>query len=184
MPLFNKHIILLGFKHVGKSTVGANLAAKLEMNFQDLDSIIEYLYEDEYGKWVPCRDIMKEHGEMFFRTLENEALQRAISMSPRVLALGGGTPINKHNQELIKAHKVIHITTSKGIVFERIVMNGRPSFFSPEEDLLVTFNRLWEEREIVYRKLAKFCVYNNGAINLAVSNIIENLQTEAFAYEF
>ncbi len=39
-----KHLIIIGFKNVGKSTVGRNLSVQLQMPFIDLDDEIADLY--------------------------------------------------------------------------------------------------------------------------------------------
>ena len=88
--------------------------------------------------------------------------------------MGGGTPIRESNRELIKSHNILLIQAPKGIVFERIMVNGRPAFFSPEETPLASFNKLWEEREQVYNSLAKFSIVNDGTLEQAVEKIINN----------
>ena len=183
MLVMNKHLILLGFKHVGKSTVGAKLAVALGVRFYDLDSYLEQSYSTDFQRALSCRAILREHGEMFYRQREHATLVKILRYPAGVIALGGGTPIEQRNHPLLTAHQVIHITAPQGIVFERIAMHGRPAFFSATEDLFVTFNRLWQEREIVYKQLAHFSFANDGTILQMVQRIIQRLSLETVIHE-
>lgn len=175
MKMLTNHIILIGFKHVGKSVIGKNLANQLHMPFIDLDHLIESLYESEFGIKYACRQIMQAHGIDFFRNIETQALHKALSSRPAIISVGGGTPISLTNQQLLQTHFVVHVTAPRGIVFERIMVNGRPAFFNPEEDPLTSFNHFWNERETVYRKLKTISVENNASVALAVNKILHKL---------
>lgn len=178
MQALRNHIVLIGFKHAGKSVIGKELAKKLHVPFIDLDQKIEILYENKFSKKSTCRQIMQQNGEKFFRYLEMNALSEVIDFQPSIISLGGGTPLAAENQRIIKLCIVIHITAPRGIVFERILMSGQPAFFNPEEDLLESFNRLWDEREIIYEEIKSFLIENSGSVDEAVSKIIKKLNLE------
>jgi shikimate kinase len=61
-------------------------------------------------------------------------------------------------------------------VFERIMIEGRPSFFDENEDSYASFSRLWDERNETYRKLATFTINNNHSIHHAVNEALIHLQ--------
>ena len=67
-----KSIILIGFKHVGKTVIGRALADQLKWPFRDLDEAIEQLFTKETQAHKTCRQIMKAHGSAYFRELEKE----------------------------------------------------------------------------------------------------------------
>jgi shikimate kinase len=169
MSILNKHIFLIGFKHVGKSFIGKALAKQLNEKFIDLDQEIEILQK------MKCRQIMQEQGEVFFRELENLALAQIVQQKPAIIALGGGTPLLEKNQELLRRHLIIQITASPEVVFERIMRNGRPAFFSDTEDPWLTFNNLWNERDKIYQELMDFSVENNKTVEMTVAKIVEKL---------
>ncbi|HEV2614650.1 MAG TPA: shikimate kinase [Gammaproteobacteria bacterium] len=176
MKSLNKHIILIGFKNVGKTAIGKNLANTLNKPFIDLDAQIELLHEQQSGKKLTCRHIMEKSGEVIFRLLETSALQKVLrSREPAVISLGGGTATLSENQLLIKDHTVIHVTAPRGIIFERIMMGGRPAFFDINEDLLDSFNKLFNQREKIYETLHDIAILNNGSIDMAVNHIVERL---------
>jgi len=175
MQTLNKHIILFGFKSVGKSVIGKSLAAKLHKTCIDLDEETQNLYQKQYQTTLTCRQIMQKHGQPFFREIESQALRLIMDVTPTVIALGGGAPLHEANQALIKAHQCVQIVAPRGVVFERIMVHGRPAFFSADEEPYDSFNRLWNEREAIYQPLGAFVVNNNGSIDSVVEQILQQL---------
>lgn len=168
----NKHIILIGFKSVGKSAIGRELAGQIGRQFIDLDEQVEKAYLAEQREKLNCRQIMTRHGQDSFRLLELKALKQTLQAeSALVIALGGGTPMYPPSREMVAPHQLIQITAPRNIVFERIMVNGRPAFFSPDEHPLESFNRIWEEREKVYTSLTKIKIDNSGSIKDAAAQI-------------
>lgn len=80
----------------GKTTVGALLAQELGWPFIDLDATLEA------GQGMSIREIFEQAGEAFFRQLERAALTEASKTQPAVIALGGGTFVQKPNLEFIR----------------------------------------------------------------------------------
>lgn len=79
------HLVLVGIPGAGKSTVGRELARRLQWPFVDLDDEITAL------AGMSVREIFAAQGEQPFRTLEREATERiAHRASPMVIAPGGG----------------------------------------------------------------------------------------------
>lgn len=171
-----KHLILIGYKSVGKSAIGRELARESKMQFIDLDEEVEKKYKQEHGIARNCRQIMLTIGQDAFRELEHKALQIALLNTFRsVISLGGGTPLLEKNKTLIKDHTVVQITAPKNIVFERIMINGKPAFFSPDEHSLVSFNRTWDDRALIYDALSSIKVDNSGSPSEAVRIIMEKI---------
>ena len=167
-----KQIILIGFKHVGKSAVGRELSRELGLVYVDLDHKIEERYADENNEKLACRQIMLKHGELIFRERESRALADVLAAGEqRVTALGGGAPLREENRRLMAGHLIIHISAPRSVVYERIMLNGRPAFFPDNEEPIISFLRLWEEREKIFQSLADCTVHNNGSLNEAVANI-------------
>ncbi|MBS0349581.1 MAG: shikimate kinase [Proteobacteria bacterium] len=175
MRLNNKHLILIGFKHTGKTAVGQLLAAKLHCDFIDSDMMIEQSYRLQYHLAYTGREIYQVHGESFFRTLERQTLTQLLNNPPSVIALGGGTPMAESNQIMIKAHLVIHITASPEVVFARIMAAGKPAFFPEQENPQLYFQRLWTQRQKIYQALAEITVDNSGAVAETVEKILEKI---------
>lgn len=93
-------LVLVGFMGCGKTTVGRLLAQHLGWHFSDLDDRIEAT------AGVPIAAIFAERGEPAFREIERRELLRALGSAagrPTVLALGGGTVVQPHNWDDIRA---------------------------------------------------------------------------------
>ncbi len=172
--MYSNTIILIGFKNVGKSSVGAELARQIQGSFIDLDEVIEATYATKQTKRLSCREIVQIQGEDYFRTLEKNVFTRALQEKPAVLSLGGGTVMDGDNQALLKGHVVIHITAPYDLVFERIMSNGLPGFFLADESPRTSFHLLWEERDAVYKQLATFSIYNGSTVLAAVEKILNH----------
>ncbi len=87
-----RHVVLVGLSGSGKTTVGRQLAAVLGRPFVDTDELITAAA----GRPIP--QIFAEQGEPAFRALEREAVQRALSGPPAVIATGGGAPVDEANR--------------------------------------------------------------------------------------
>jgi shikimate kinase len=92
---------LIGFMGAGKSSVGRVLGEQLGWPFEDLDERIE-----RRERWkVP--EIFRDSGEPAFRRAEGAALKELLKElnagAERVVALGGGAFVQRHNARLIEA---------------------------------------------------------------------------------
>ncbi len=110
-----KNIVLTGFMASGKTTVGREIAKKLNMIFYDTDKIIE----EQEGKAVS--EIFEENGEKYFRELENKVAIALKNVENAVIATGGGFVINPQNIELMRQNGVIiNLKTNPEIITDRI----------------------------------------------------------------
>ena len=80
----NKHLFLIGFMGAGKSTIGQSLAYDLNVQFVDLDCLIE----EKVGKSI--RSIFAEDGEVAFRDIETHCLYSLAELKPLIVSTGGG----------------------------------------------------------------------------------------------
>ena len=173
-----KHVILIGYKSVGKSAIGAALAHESRIDFVDLDDVVEEIYKESTGLDRNCRQIMLTLGQTAFREIEHKALGRVLrNPNSSVISLGGGTPLLLQNKLLLKNHTVVQVTAPKNIVFERIMINGKPAFFSDTEHPLTSFNKTWEDRSVVYEALTNLRINNAGSLAEAVSSIKEKIKS-------
>lgn len=155
------YVVLIGFKGAGKTTVGRFLAELIERPFQDLDILLEATYIERYGDQRGFREIFRERGESFFRDLERQCLATALSGIPKVLALGGGTPLScRENIEAAKKNCAVGLLYVRPqVLLHRILEDGVPAFFDPA-DPEGSFRRLFRQRMNKYRSLADHMVDN------------------------
>lgn len=172
-----QHLILIGFKHAGKTSLGENLSERLDRPFVDLDNEIILNHSKHCGNEKSCREILNKHGEDFFRGLESTALEEILlRTTPSILALGGGTPLMEQNKKLLKDLQIVHVKAPRSIVFERIMINGKPAFFPEEEDAFDHFQKLWNKRLPVFEELAKITVNNESSIDALTDEVLNRLE--------
>lgn len=171
-----RQIILIGFKHTGKSAIGARLAEVLGRQFLDLDEVSSGLHYHRVGETLAVREIVRSRGESYFRQLEIDALKQSLTRAEAlVVASGGGTPMHSAAQALMKPHMVVWVKAPKGITFERIMTHGRPAFFPEGAEPYQAFCEVLTQRLPVYERLANFTVENTGSIQDAVKSIVAKL---------
>ena len=73
---------------VGKSTVGKNLAKKLNYKFVDVDKLIEA------QEGLSINLIFKNKSESYFRKIENDITLSELKKENTVISLGGGAFLN------------------------------------------------------------------------------------------
>lgn len=157
-------IALIGFMGSGKSTVGRELARKMAYPFVDTDEEIER----KAKKSIP--EIFEEHGEKYFRRLEEEVLSEIIENNEEmVISTGGGIVLSERNRRILR-EKTITILLQAGVeeLYNRLKdETNRPllAVENPQEEI----KRLLEEREEYYNT-ADIKVNTDG---LQVAEIVE-----------
>ena len=73
---------------VGKSTIGKNLAKKLNYNFIDVDKVIEAMEGSSINL------IFKNKSESYFRKIESDVTLSELKKENSVISLGGGSFLN------------------------------------------------------------------------------------------
>jgi shikimate kinase len=113
------NIALIGFMGAGKSAVGRALAAKLNMAFIDLDSLIE----EKAGRSIA--EIFARDGEPAFRRLEAETTAQVAGRENSVIACGGGIVLQQNNIDLMRKSSLIIYLTAEPAILLRRVLNSR-----------------------------------------------------------
>ncbi len=169
------HIVFIGFKHVGKTTLARELANRLGMPFADLDETLEQHYQSLYHEKLSPRDIVRELGEEFFRELEFTVLGGLLARDVRhCIALGGGTPMYPPARKLLAGNTIVHVAVDPWLAYQRIMRDGLPAFFSRERPQ-ESFEKLWKERIPVYESIATITVSNNDSIDDALTKLTQML---------
>lgn len=177
-----KHIVFMGIKHCGKSTLGKYTAGQLNFPFVDLDDKICLLYNN--GNKSP-REIYREEGSSFFRELELAALKTILAMGGEkkaVIALGGGMIDNKEGMKLIGKHgHLIYLEEQPDVLYERITRSGKPAFFEEDKDTYAQFLELYNKRSFEYEQYADDKVFlNNRGREAAQQYLIRQLKIKEY----
>lgn len=91
-----KRIYLIGYMGAGKTTVGKDLANRMELSFIDLDSYIEARYHKTVGQ------LFEEKGEEGFRDIERRMLREIATFEDVLISTGGGAPCFSDNMAFMK----------------------------------------------------------------------------------
>jgi shikimate kinase len=134
----------------GKSTVGRELAAQLDVPFSDLDDLIV----QQAGMSIP--DIFEKYGEPEFRKLERSLLVRKSQYFEGVMALGGGSLQNQHIVDHLKIYGwLVFLDVPQSVISDRIsgdvnrpILNAGQAENSKIESLLKERLPFYQQSEI------------------------------------
>lgn len=145
-------IYLIGYMGSGKTTIGKNVAEKLNWKFVDMDEIIEKKYE------MPVSEIFRFFGENEFRGTEQEVLQELSKSTENcIISTGGGSPCFFDNIEVMKnTGKTVYLNFTAEELSERLYatnLKKRPILANLQRsDLLDFINENLKRRELFYNQ--------------------------------
>ena len=111
---------IIGMMGAGKSKLGYIVSKSLNVNFYDIDDLIEKDLN------TSIKELFKSHGEAYFRKVEEAKIKivinNAISKNEKaIVSIGGGAFDNQHSRELLlKNTKVIWLNVPTDILIKRI----------------------------------------------------------------
>ena len=162
---------LIGLPGSGKSTVGRQLARRLQLPFIDSDPVIE--------KRLSCsiREYFEREGEERFRDVEEAVIDDLTQNHQGVLSTGGGSVLRPVNRERLRSRgDVVYLHSSPDEVFRRLRHDvNRPLL--QVSDPLGRLRDLYAVRDPLYRETAHF-VIETGRPSVAalVSTILMQLE--------
>ena len=161
-----KNIFLIGPMGAGKTTMGRQLAKKLNYQFYDSDHVIE----EHTGADIPL--IFEKEGEAGFRKREQQAIDELTRMNNIVLATGGGAILLPENRQNLKNRgTVIYLHSNIEHLIERTRHDkNRPLLQTenPEAKL----RELMIIREPLYKETADIIINTGKKSIRSVINVI------------
>lgn len=162
-------IVLIGPMGAGKSTVGAQLARELNVDFADTDQLIEA----DQGKSVS--EIFIEDGEPHFRLVEESIVIDALRDESGVLSLGGGAVMNGEVQKSLRDSKATKIFLDISLA----AVASRVGFDTARPLLMVNPRQKWSElmnsRRPTYEALADLTI---DVSELSLEDVISKIKSE------
>ena len=164
-------IALVGFMGAGKTSVGQELARRLNWRFADLDQLIE----SREGRTIP--QIFQHDGEASFRELEHNVLGEALAAPDSrffVLALGGGAFVIEKVRALLRERHVpaIWLDAPAKELFRRC---EQPEVVRPLRQDSEQFTKLYEQRLSSYRQADLHVITKGKEISAIAEEIIKRL---------
>lgn len=141
-------ISLVGLPGSGKSTVGRQLARRLQLPFIDADQWVE----QRLG--CSIREYFEREGEAGFRDFEQQALVDITAAGPAVVATGGGAILRPANRECLHRNtRVFYLFATPEEVYRRLRHDQvRPLL--QVADPLARLRELFAQRDPLYRETA------------------------------
>ncbi|WP_296444992.1 shikimate kinase [Rhodoferax sp. UBA5149] len=145
-------IALIGLPGSGKSTVGRQLARRLQLPFVDSDQVIE----QQLG--CSIRDYFEREGEDRFRDIEESVIDQLTQNQGSVLSTGGGVVLRPANRRHLRERgQVIYLNSSPDELFRRLRHDvNRPLL--QVANPLSRLRDLHALRDPLYRETAHFIV--------------------------
>jgi len=162
------NITLCGMMGSGKSAIGKILANKLDYNFIDIDKMIEIETKKSIKK------IFEDHGEKYFRDLEEKITINILDNKKNIISLGGGAIINKNIRNSIKKNSYnIYLKVDIETLTKRLQNStNRPLIY--KKNLKNVLSNLLNKRKQFYQK-ADLIIKNDKNITETAKNIIKNI---------
>ncbi len=170
----NKNIVLIGMPGSGKTTIGKEVAKRLQIPFIDMDEMIE----KKEGKVI---SEIFDYGEEHFRNLETNCAKELSNRKLCVISTGGGIVKRKENIELLKINSIIvFINRSPEKIVSDVDIQKRPLLKNGIENVYKIYN----ERIDLYKKYCDLEILNDDTIESAVNKIVNSINKREIFYEY
>lgn len=158
----NKNIYLIGFMGVGKSTIGKLLAEQIQGELVEMDETIEA----EQKKTI--NEIFVESGEIHFRDLESDLVERISHKTGVVVSCGGGAVLREENvANMKKSGCIVFLKATPETIYERVKdSTNRPLL---NGNMNVDYIRtLMEKRRAIYEASADITILTDGKSQMEI----------------
>ena len=162
----NKNIVLIGMMGSGKSTIGYLLSKSTNLNYIDIDKLIE----KETG--LKISNIFEKKGEEYFRNLEEKITLKLLKNKKNIISLGGGGFINKNiRKEVLSNNISFWLNWKSSTIIQRILKSKkRPLAINSNQNDL---KKLINDRSKIYSEANFKINCENLTKNMITKQIIE-----------
>ncbi len=171
-----QRVCLIGLRGAGKSTLGAMAGQVLRLPFVELNREIE----DQAG--MPVNEIIAMYGQEGYRTLEQQAVSRVISIyDTLILAVAGGIVSEPETYERLLAHfHTIWVRASPSEHMSRVLAQGdtRPMAGNPES--MEQLKSILKSREALYKRADAQLDTTNKPLKASVDELAQLIRDSGF----
>jgi shikimate kinase len=164
-------IALVGLPGSGKTTVGRQLARRLQLPFVDSD------HEIEVRIGCSIREFFEREGEVRFRDIEEEVLDALTQGTAKVLSTGGGAILRQNNRlHLRERGRVVYLKSSPEELFRRLRHDSNRPLLQVADPMLKLKN-LFVERDPLYKEVSHFVLETGRpSVSTLVNMIVMQLE--------
>ena len=153
----------------GKTTIGRQLARRLQRTFVDADHEIEA----RTGVRIPL--IFDIEGEQGFRDREAKVIADLASATNLIVATGGGAVLRPENRAALnKSGTVVYLQAAPRLLFERTRLDPNRPLLQVENPMQ-KIEELFAQRDPLYREVADIVVSSLGG---SISHLVKQLERE------
>ena len=166
-----RFIALVGLRGAGKSTVGAQLARRIKMEFVELDALIEK------SAGISLGEIFALHGEEYYRRLERSTLTRLFTTSHGgVLATGGSLVTDAESWEMVKRRCfTVWLRATPQEHMTRVLRQGDTRPMKDNPSAMTELKALLARREPLYAQADLTIKTSDHSPSAVVTQIIQML---------
>ncbi len=168
-------IALVGLRGAGKSSIGKLLAERLDMEFVELDALIEEAAGMSLG------EIFSMHGEAYYRRLELQALGRVFNQSAGcVLATGGSLVTDAESWAMVKRRaRTVWLKAKPEDHMNRVLRQGdtRPMRDNPQA--MTELRALLRRRDPLYAEAHATIQTSGKSINEILAEVVQAVEEKA-----
>ena len=163
-------LVLIGLLGAGKTSIGSKLAAKLDLDFYDMDQLIEV----RTGQSVTS--FFASQGERKFREMESGILSELIVKEKSVIATGGGAVLSPQNRALLKERAFcICLDVDVDTLYQRL-KNDDTRPLLQGTDLKHRLQELKTQREAYYQECAHLIIHTQEkSMAQIIDEVVEQL---------
>lgn len=151
----------------GKTSIGRQLAKRLQRRFVDVDHEIEAIT----GVRIPV--IFEIEGEAGFRDRESQAIAALTQQDGLVLATGGGAVLREENRNCLRqTGVVIYLRVPPQTLYER-TRHDRNRPLLQVENPLKRIEELYAQRDPLYLEVADIIIDSGNCSVVALARCLE-----------
>ena len=144
--LGKKTICLIGLMGSGKSVIGKLLAKELRMRYYDSDKLIEKKLHKSINQ------VFSDHGESYFRSIEEDIVLSLLNKKNCVISLGGGSILSDMSRKAIVINSfTIYLKVDIETLYERLKKSKKRPLIN-NKNIKEKLIHLSKDRKKYYRK--------------------------------
>lgn len=170
-PLFEDvNLYLVGMMGTGKTTLGRQLANRLDCHFLDTDALAEQIAGQEIA------ELFAKEGEGAFRVLETQVLSQVSARTQTVVATGGGIVTQPTNWTYLRRGLVIWLDVPISELAVRLSGDTTRPLLKDTVALTTKLETLMAERRAHYARADIHIVYKGTSVDQTCDLILTAIQ--------